>query len=442
MVKYKFYIRHFGFVLFCIFAILAYFVGYKEELPEYKLFMHCFIAFVYWIVFYLVTRLEDERTIAFVIFFYSLILSVALRFLFLDYANDPYEDTYSCDIYGYERNTFNGIGLSFVEFINKLLTSTQYNVDDLGFPSYLFAFHDFFRDVDFVRSLLLFINSILITFSSYFIYKVSLILGIDEDVSKTIMGFYGLFPFWAVSSAMGLKENLFCFIIVVALYNIYRYKEHRFACNLVGLILFITLTYFFRFAITLMLILVFIIALLANEDNKKKILFGMAVTMVIITICLNIIILKFTGISMDQVTSVTEHRMSKSTGLGFMGWLIQLFAVLLGPFPNFLRSGQYNIYFSSGLLNKVLFSVLVNFSVFNVIKGLDWKLYSIIAYLVMGYFMLIVSGVSFDLRYHITFFPAFSILFGYGLMKCNLSNVALYSLSFIGLMVTLLYNFR
>lgn len=442
VMKYNFYIRHFGFVLFGIFAILAYFTGYKEEIPVYKLFMHCFLAFVYWMVFYLVTRLENEKAITSVIFLYSLILSATLRYLFWDYTNDPYEDTYSCDVYGYERNTFNGLGLSFIGYINKLLTSTHYNVDDLGFPSYLFTFHEFFRDVDFVRSLLLLVNSFFIALSSHFIYKISLYLGMNENISKIAMGFYGLFPFWIVSSAMGLKENVFCFIIVVALYNIFRYKEYCLVYNLIGVIFFITLTYFFRFAITLMLILVFIIALLANENNKKKILVEMGGFAIIMIISLSVIMSSFANVSMEQVTGTAADRMSRSGGTGIVGWLIHCSAAFIGPFPNFLRTNQYIFYTASGLIYKVVYSVFVNFSLYSVIKKLEWNLYGILAYLVMGYVMMLTSGVSLDIRYHITFFPAYTILLGYGIEKSQLKNSTLYCLSLIGIFITFLYNFR
>lgn len=52
--KYSFYIYHFGLLFFIIFAFLSFMIGYKEEIPSYKIFMHSFIAFAYWAVFYLI----------------------------------------------------------------------------------------------------------------------------------------------------------------------------------------------------------------------------------------------------------------------------------------------------------------------------------------------------------------------------------------------------
>ena len=97
--KYSFYIYHFGLLFFIIFAFLSFMIGYKEEIPSYKIFMHSFIAFAYWAVFYLISKLKDEKTIVCVIFIYSLLLSIGLRYLFIDYTNDPYENTVNCDVY-------------------------------------------------------------------------------------------------------------------------------------------------------------------------------------------------------------------------------------------------------------------------------------------------------------------------------------------------------
>lgn len=440
--KYSFYIKHWGAVLFCIFALLAYCLGYKEEIPLYKLTMHCFIAFIYWGVFYLVTKLNDEKTIVWIIFIYSFLLSLCLRYLFLDYTHDSYEKTLGCDVYGYEHYAVKAVGKTFLETIYYLLNSGRLDLDDLGFASILIVLHIFFRDVDFVRNLLLLLNSCLIACSAHLIFKLSIYLNFDEYISKVVMAFYSLFPFWVVSNAVGLKENIFCFIIVAALFNIYRYKEYRLTYNLIGAVFFIIWTYFFRYAVSLMLIITFIFALVVNEENKKKILVIMAILGVVGIVSLNVIIMSFSGISMKLVTDVAADRMSRSGGTGFVGWLVHCSAAFIGPFPNFSRTGQYNIYFASGLINKVILSVFVNAAMLQVVRNLRWKFYPIFAYLFMGYVMLLASGTSLDIRYHITFFPAYSILLGFGLSYVQLNKMKLYGLCSLGLLIALFYNFR
>lgn len=440
--KYSFYIYHFGLLFFIIFAFLSFMIGYKEEIPSYKIFMHSFIAFAYWAVFYLISKLKDEKTIVCVIFICSLLLSIGLRYLFIDYTNDPYENTVNCDVYKYEQYVLRNTGKPFLEVMYCLLKSGRLDLEDLGFTSILMVLHNFFRDVDFVRNLLLLLNSCLIAFSAHLIFKLCIYLNFDEYISKVVMAFYSLFPFWVVSNAVGLKENIFCFIIVAALFNIYRYKEYRLTYNLIGAVFFIIWTYFFRYAVSLMLIITFIFALVVNEENKKKILVIMAILAVVGIVGLNVIIMSFSGISMKLVTDVAADRMSRSGGTGFVGWLVHCSAAFIGPFPNFSRTGQYNIYFASGLINKVILSVFVNAAMLQVVRNLRWKFYPIFAYLFMGYVMLLASGTSLDIRYHITFFPAYSILLGFGLSYVQLNKMKLYGLCSIGLLIALFYNFR
>ena len=439
--KYNFYIRHFGFAVFCIFAILAYLMGYKEDIPQYKLFIHCAIAFFYWALLYLASKIKEERTIISMVFLFSLLTAITLRYLFWDYTGDPYGKIGNCDIYGYEKFVLSSVDISFSEFLQKV-SLHGFNIDDYGFFSFLFLLHNFFMGAEFVRNFLLLFNSCLIACSTHLIYKICNCLDFEEEISRMSAAFYGLFPFWTVSTAVGLKENLFCFAIVAALYYIYRYKESHLTRCLIGCVVFITFTYLFRFAVTLMLLIVLAITLICSEQNKKSLLIGMAVAAVILSASLSIIMQSFSGTSMKLVTDVAADRMSRSGGNGFLGWMVHCSAAFIGPFPNFSRTNQYNIYFAAGLINKVLFSVFVNYALYKVIQKLEWKLYPILSYLVMGYIMLLVSGVALDMRYHITFFPAFVILLGYGYSHFQMKSSVLYALGTVGLAITFVYTFR
>ena len=431
-----------GGIAFCVFALLAFLIGYQREIPEYKLFMHGFIAFAYWAVFYLCTRMGDERMVAFLIFIYSLLLSVALRYLFWDYTNDPYEQATPLDTRGYEAWAVRGIGKSTGDFVDYMMTTTGYNLDDMGFFSFMQFFHNFFRDVDFVRNFLLLLNACLVTGAAIMVGRIGRFIELDDYEARIVMAFYGLFPLWVVSSVMGLKENLFCFIIVAALYNIYRYKERRLPLNLAAAIFFIAWTYLFRYAICLMLIIVLVLALISSEGNRKKLLIGMSVGAVAVALTLNVVMMSFSGRSMDNVAAVAENRMMRVGGQNVFGWTSTGLAAFIGPFPNFVRMGQYAFYLASGLMTKVLCSVFVLFAIYAVMRRMEWRLYPIVAYMVMGYTMLIVASVSLDMRYHCTFFPAFCLLMGYGMSRCDIRKGVLTIFCLLASAVTLLYNLR
>lgn len=404
--------------------------------------MHYVIAFLFWITFNVVLKVKNGKNIAYIVFLYTLFISVLLRIIHWKFTGVPYGDFGILDTYTYERNAMRFIGRPFSEIFHSLVNLGGMGKDDMGFSFYMCAWFDLIRDADIVRWLLLLLNSSFIAYSVHLIFKIGTLLKLNVQTSRIVAGFYGLFPFFAVSSAMGLKENLFCLIIVIALYNIFKYKEQHRILTLLNSIFFIVCAYFFRSAISLMLIIVLILTNISNESNKKKMLIVMASMTILMIFSLVTIISKISDVSLELVTSVAEYRMNSSGITGSIGWLIQGLATIIGPFPNFSRSVQYAMYFSSGLTTKIIFSVFVISALITVIKKYDWKFYSISAYLVMGYIMLLISGTSLDMRYHITFFPAFCLLLGYGLDRCHLKKERLYALCPIITTIALLYNFR
>ena len=169
---------------------------------------------------------------------------------------------------------------------------------------------------------------------------------------------------------IGLKENIFCTLIVAALFSIYRYKENKTLANLCLVILFIASTYLFRFAIALMLILLFVFTTMVNENNRKRILVLSFLGSIVFFICANVILVTFAGVSLDDVEATSSNRMSGSTGTGILGWILQVLSALIGPFPNFLKTAGFGIYYSSGLLLKSFISIFVLVGCVRIIKNL------------------------------------------------------------------------
>jgi len=406
--------------------------------------MHIFIGYTFVSALYVLPKINNDASKYGGIFLYNLLFSLVLRCLFLDYTNDPYEGTASCDIYTYERLALKGLDKNFFDYMGSLLTSQgiSIKIDDLGFISVMVLFYKTFADISFVRILFLVINATLITVSSFKILKICNLLSIDKEISNYASILYGIFPFWFVSSSMGLKENLFCFLIVSALYNIYLFKETNRVRDFLTAFIFISFTYFFRSIICLFLFIIFVLYMYCNEKNKKTIILLSSIGAIIGIIFINVIVLKFTGYSMDVVSATTASRMNRSVGSGFFGWLTQLFAAFYGPFPNFTRMGQYGFYYSSGLLFKSIISLFVNVGLFSIVKNLEWRLYPLVFFLLMGYFMIIISGVSLDIRYHITFFAPFVIIFAYVFeqISLRLSLINLHTCMII--LLVLLYNLR
>lgn len=432
------YIYYWWFLLFMGLCLSAYCYGYREDISCYKLVMQVFIGIFYWGSLLISTRVNNIGTSTFLVFVNMLVFSVILRIIFWDYADDLY-DGITGDNRSYEMLAIKSVGITYKEFCMKVIS--RYNFDDLGFYSILYFLYDFFRDIDFVRNLMLIINALALAMSTYGMYKLSLLIGFDFETSNNIAVFYGLFPFWILFSVIGFKENIFCSLIVAALFSIYRYKENKTLVNLCLVILFIASTYLFRFAIALMLILLFVFTTMVNENNRKRILVLSFLGSIVFFICANVILVTFAGVSLDDVEATSSNRMSGSTGTGIFGWILQVLSALIGPFPNFLKTAGFGIYYSSGLLLKSLTSIFVLVGCVRIIKNLELYLYPILLYLIMGVAMLVISSVAFDMRYHITFFPAYVILLFYGFDKIKYyTSYILFTLVAVTIIVA--YNLR
>ncbi len=291
------YIYYWWFLLFMGLCLSAYCYGYSEDISCYKLVMQVFIGIFYLGSLLISARINKIRTSMFLVFVNMLVFSVILRMLFWDYAGDPY-DGIASDNRSYEMLAIKSVGITYKEFCMKVIS--RYNYDDLGFYSILYFLHDFFRDVDFVRNLMLIINALALAMSTYGMYKLSLLIGFDFEISNNIAVFYGLFPFWILFSVIGLKEIIFCTLIVAALFSIYRYKENKTLVNLFLVILFVASTYLFRFAVALMLFLLFVFTMMVNENNRKRILVLSFLGSIVFFICANVILVAFAGISLDD----------------------------------------------------------------------------------------------------------------------------------------------
>ncbi len=145
---------------------------------------------------------------------------------------------------------------------------------------------------------------------------------------------------------------------------------------------------------------------------------------------------------MSHIYLVADSRMERSGGSGIVGWIVHGSAAFFGPFPNFNRLGQYGFYYSSGLLLKCLFGIFAFVGSLSVLKRFEYRYYPIVLFLFMGIFMLLGSGTSLDIRYHITSFSAFVILAAYCLDTIDLRKYVFYIYVIVSCAVVVMYNLR
>lgn len=428
-------------ILFFVGVFAAALVGYKEVIPDYMLVMHVVIALLYYMgLKYSVSHTNITGVLSVTLIYFTFI-SFLLRYLFWEYTGTPFVDT--PDSYRYESYALRFKDHDFVDYVRGVLQLPASQIDDLGYTSIVYFLAKWFGDIGIVRNVILVINVFAITVSTYLIYKTCILLNISRNIASFSAAVYGMFPFFGVFSAMGLKENIFCLLITASLYYMYKFKNDKRFSSLLAAVVFIASTYLFRFAICLMLCMIFITSLCVDEHNRKSVWIVLLVACAIGLAFLEVIIYNFSNIEMEHIYMITETRMEESVGLGVTGWVVESVAAVFGPFPNFIYTIQCGIYHSAGLLLKSIFlNLFACMGIVYVIKRFDYRYYPVALYLIMGIFMLMVTGFSLDMRYHVTFFPALILLVAYTLDTVKIRNVILWGYCACMCVVIALYNLR
>jgi hypothetical protein len=334
-----------------------------------------------------------------------------------------------------------------INYFAQHLARYYLNIDDYGFPFVLYFVYSIAGNETVALYLALAFNSGVIALSTYYLYKLLIILNIKLALSRFFSACWGFSPFLFVTAAVGLKENFFCLLILSSFYYMYRYKMKRDIYSLLLCLFTILCCIFFRYAIPVMLIISFAILLLVDWKNRKRVLIFLFMLLFAGSLALNIIFTYIFPVSLDFVLEVTQGRMRGTSGSAFFKWATLIISALIGPFPNFNRLNSYAILFNGGLLFKVLFSFPLWIGIWRIIKSFDYRYYPVVAYVGMGLIMVILSGVSLDMRYQITFFPVMLPMIVYGIsneVKRNLLKTKMLygSYFFLSVFLIIIYNNR
>lgn len=414
---------------------LAYYIGYKDNIQSYMIIIQFGGGLYYFISLYYGPKFKTLNQILFSIFIYNFFNSLILRLIFYEYYELPFGE--AIDSYTYDALGIKFHDASFMKFLKY--QQIGFNIDDYGYSSFIIFIYKIFGP-SFGREILLLLNALFVTLSSYFFYQTLRTLNFSREKSQIGMIIWGFYPFLYVTTSVGLKETIFCSIIVVTLYYIIKFKQSRSIKNLILVLILIACTLFFRQAVSLMLLISFLISTISNRRNHKSILVYIALGSILIIIFGSFLLLKVTGISLEQVIATAQWR-NEQMGSNISGNSIQIIASIFGPFPNFTRYVQYGIYHSVGLLFKDIMSIFCISGIYLILKKGEYKLFGICFYYLIGILMLIVGGVALDMRYAITFFPAFIILLMYGLDNLK-SKLLIYSVDIITILIVIFYNIR
>lgn len=396
--------------IFIVFALYFYVVGYKENIPVYMECMRVAFTVCYCYTICLAVRLQISKTLFFSYLFFSfLLLSIVLLNSRLYSGDKLFGNTKDAYFYMSSAIKWNGLGLN--DYWTWLLKYTGANLDDLGFCSIMyFVVKPFGNDTVSIATFLILINSIIYIIGVYYFFKLCIILLKDENKVYIATALWAGFTRLVTTSAGGAKEVIFTALIILAMYHIYEYKERHTTFSLAKALLFICTCLFFRFAICYALILSLLTIVFTNENNKRTIIKLAFFLLLFSGTILSVLLPILTGMSFEHIQWVTGNRMSRVRADSLTMALFPSLSLFLGPFPNMDRTNITGFMYGFSLLLKDFISPYFISAIYGIIRNFSYQFYPLLVFIICNLMMLLVSGVTLDIRYHITYMPFFFLL--------------------------------
>ena len=316
----QFPIRQFNGLLLGFFLSLVFWagwIGYREEIPSMMIVLQVIIGISY-VSFIMLASRQRMLTLLFFALGYFVLFTYTIQQFSISY--------------------WEGI----------------FPPGDWGFILTVYGIYHFFSDLSLGRFFLAYIfNPICIILASYYLYRSLRLVTTNYRLAKWVTSSFAFFPYFFLVSAVGRKENVFVFLISACLFFCIRHIKQRRAKDLYVAIITATLMLFFRPPVAAIFLITIILSLYITPQRVRPLFFWGGMGLVIFPFIAGYLIEGIFGISIDHVLAVTEARnrgieQSNET----ISWFVQLLSGLLGPFPNFTRSGIYGIFNSIGLLFK------------------------------------------------------------------------------------------
>jgi hypothetical protein len=427
-------------ILYTAFLYCYTVIGYREDIPAYIVILQIVFAFFFFAFLYCTYTLRlNIQVILLLVFLSSLVFAFILRLCYLKFTGTPFGEGY--DTYVYHALALRTMGKDFAYFI-KYLSTRDTNIDDYGYPFILYTLYSIAGSEEAGLNFTILINALVITLSTFYLYKLLLLVNIRVANSCFWSACCGFFAYFHVRAAVQVKENFFLLFIIFSFYYMYEFKKRRKTSSLILCFLCTACCYFFRMAIPVMIIISFLILLMSNSKNRKKILLVLLAIMIIGSMSLNIIFSYIFPFSLAHIIEVAVVRaLAKSNNL-FFAFSVGIAAALVGPFPNFNRAGILAILYNSGILFKMLISFPLLAGIWYIVKSYNHRYYAMVAYIGMGLIMVVLSGVSLDMRYQLTFYQIMLVVIAYAFQEWKIKKLTYYFYALFSVGLIIVYNFR
>lgn len=429
------YLKHyvsFAILLYVVVAI-GYMVlgGYKEDIPSYMETDRLLVVGYYMLMLGLAFTRNNIKTIAFVNSVLFLIVVVTIKMTYAESGLDIFGNAH--DSYGYLNAVMKYGDLSYSDYWEHVLRARRLSTADLGYFTIVYLCYHIYPDFNAVVLLLLIINVICIYISTIYMYKIQQLFDCYQPFSKFTALLYASSPFVVMTAVSGLKEIVFVTIIILAVYYITISYFHRTITNIAIAFIFSFLCIYFRTAVAFMLFISLIVSITITEYNKKVYLSVIVFSLFFTGFLLPLILEQFMQVSLDDIMDVAERRYDAANS-GVNTSIVSTMSGLLGPFPNFDRQGSYAFIHSMALFMKNAFNIFFFFGIYHIVKSQEIKFYPVLIFVSLSIMMVIIAGVSLDMRFHITYLPFFYII----AINAFKKHIAI-DFSFLLLMLAIIY---
>ncbi|MDR2409924.1 MAG: hypothetical protein LBE13_17685 [Bacteroidales bacterium] len=405
------------FLVYGVFLCMSIYFQIKNPIQEDLFFIQVIYSIIFLTFFFTGIQYSVHSAII-IILCYQILGSIFFYFYYNFYLHSPFGFD-PVDSLLYQRIAEETVNIS----INKLLSYLQekFSPSDWGYNIYKYCITRLVGDAEDALFVICMINACLHTISSYYLYKLAKYF-VNPKEAIVILLLWGLSVTSLFFNTCGLKETLFLFLIILSVYHLYAFYKSNNRINkrihfiLMGI--FIVTTWFFRYYISLFIILTFIGCVPLRKIYNKY--FPM-ILLSIFLVCLfglNLLFVFMPELSyvITSLISNGKEVVNYAGGNLIVAGIINYTLAFLSPIPAFSAENvNVNLLVCTYSIIKVYFSFFGLYGIYHAIKINDISIYPIITILVFNIVLCIVASVSLDFRfaYPTTFLYIILIVYGF-----------------------------
>ena len=259
--------------------------------------------------------------------------------------------------------------------------------------------------------------------------------------AKLVVLLWGLNVCSVWLNVSGLKEQVFVFLIVLAMYYIYLFDIKRNIRYLLLFCCFVFAIWFFRYYVSLFLLIIFLFFILfKNLYNRFFLIYCVGIVGVVLFGLKILIYFMPELVVIEGVRAKVAEANGQNT---LMYHVLSSVFAFLGPIPSFLDTPKkMNLLISVYSVWKILFSIFGLYASYWLIKKQKSQFYPLINLVLFNTLLTIVSGYALSYRYVYITMPLYLILMVYGVKLLINRKFFLATYCSFCLLASLFFNLR